>query len=319
MGAKLAYIGRRLIYAALTVFILMTVTFALMHMLPGSPFTGEKELKPEVQAALTQKYGLDKPVIEQYGIYISNVARGDLGNSLISGRAVTDIIAKAFPVSLELGIRALVFALIIGFGLGIAAAMKQGTGWDAGAMILALVGVSIPSFILGALLQYFLGTALYQATGVHVFAVIGWNGENSKILPAFALAFSAIAIISRLMRSSLIEVMNQDYIRTARVKGLSRTQVVLHHGVRNAVMPVITVLGPLVAVLFTGTFAIENVFSIPGLGKYFVDSIRSNDYPVIIGTTLFFGVFLVLCNLAVDIINSAVDPRIRLEGRRGNE
>ncbi len=312
MSDKLKYIGRRVLYAALTVFILVTITFVLMHLLPGDPFVGKKNLRPEVYAAVTEKYGLDKPIMEQYGIYLSNVAQGDLGNSIVSGRAVTDIIDQAFPVSLELGIRALIFALLIGFGLGILAAVKQGTAWDTGSMILALIGVSIPSFILGALLQYFLGTALYQATGVHVFAVIGWNGENSKILPAFALAFSVVAIISRLMRSSLIDVMNQDYIRTARVKGLSRAQIVLHHGVRNAVMPVITVLGPLVATLFTGTFAIENVFSIPGLGKYFVDSIRSNDYPVIIGTTLFFGVFLVLCNLAVDIINSAVDPRIRL-------
>ncbi len=315
MSDKLKYIGRRLIYAALTVFVLITVTFALMHMLPGNPYTGKKNMRPEVLASITEKYGLDKPIIEQYGKYMSNVFRGDLGDSLVSGRAVTDIIAKAFPVSLELGIRALIFALIIGFGLGILAAIKQGTAWDTGAMLLALIGVSIPSFILGALLQYFLGTVLYQATGVHVFAVIGWNAENSKILPAFALAFGAVAIISRLMRSSLIDVMNQDYIRTARVKGLSRAQVVLHHGVRNAIMPVITVLGPLVAVLFTGTFAIENVFAIPGLGKYFVDSIRSNDYAVIVGTTLFFGVFLVLCNLAVDIINSAIDPRIKLEGK----
>ncbi len=315
MSDKVKYIGRRLAYAALTVFVLITVTFVLMHLLPGTPFTGGKNVKPAVIASLTQKYGLDKPVIEQYGIYLSNVVQGDLGNSLTSGRAVTDIIAKAFPVSLELGVRALIFALIIGFGLGILAAVKQGSAWDSGAMILALIGVSIPSFVLGALLQYFLGTALYQATGVHVFAVVGWNAENSKILPAFALAFGAVATISRLMRSSLIDVMNQDYIRTARVKGLSRTQVVLHHGVRNAVMPVITVLGPLVAIMFTGAFAIENVFSIPGLGKYFVDSIRSNDYPVIIGTTLFFGVFLVLCNLAVDIINSVLDPRIQLDRR----
>lgn len=305
-------------YAALTVFILITVTFALMHMLPGNPFSGQKPLRPEVEAALTEKYGLDKPVVEQYGIYLANVAQGDLGTSLVSGRAVTDIIAQAFPVSLELGMRALIFALIIGFSLGIVAAMKQGTAWDTGSMILALVGVSIPSFILGALLQYFLGLMLFKATGVHVFAVIGWNAENSKILPAFALAFSTIAIISRLMRSSLIEVMNQDYIRTARVKGLSKTQTVLHHGLRNAAAPVITVLGPLMAVLFTGTFAIEKVFSIPGLGKYFVDSIRANDYPVIIGTTLFFGIFLVLCNLAVDLINSMLDPRIKLGGgRRG--
>ncbi len=318
MTSRLGYLGRRLVYAALTVFILITVTFALMHMLPGNPFTGQKPLRPEVEAALTEKYGLDKPVLEQYGIYLANVVQGDLGTSLVSGRAVSDIIAQAFPVSLELGIRSLIFALIIGFALGIVAAVKHGTAWDTGSMILALVGVSIPSFILGALLQYFFGLMLFKATGVHVFAVIGWGAENSKMLPAFALAFSTIAIISRLMRSSLIEVMNQDYIRTARVKGLSKTQIVLHHGLRNAVAPVITVLGPLMAVLFTGTFAIEKVFSIPGLGKYYVDSIRANDYPVIIGTTLFFGIFLVLCNLAVDLINSMLDPRIKLGGgRRG--
>lgn len=303
-----------MIYAFLTVFVLTTVTFLLMHMLPGDPFSGSKVIKPAIQIALTEKYGLDKPVFEQYMIYMGNVIRGDLGSSLVSGRQVTDIISGAFPISLELGLRSLIFAVLIGFTLGIVAAVKRGKAWDTGIMLIALFGVSVPSFIMGALLQYFLGVKLYELTGMQVFSIIGWNGESSKLLPSFALAFGTIAIISRLMRSSMLEVLGQDYIYTARVKGLNKQQIVWHHCLRNAIMPVITVLGPMVAVLLTGTFAVENVFAIPGLGKYFVDSVRSNDYPVIVGTTLFFGVFLVLCNLIVDIVHSLIDPRIKLGG-----
>lgn len=312
MLEQLRYIGGRLIIAVLTVFLLATVTFLLMHMLPGDPFTGEKPIKPEIKEALTVKYGLDRSPIEQYGIYLENLAHGDLGSSLITRRQVTDIIAQAFPVSLELGLRALVFAVAIGLSLGVVAALKRGSVWDTGMMLLALLGVSVPSFIVGSLLQYFLGLVLFQATGVRVFAIMGWAGENSKLLPAFALAFSAIAIISRLMRASMLEVLSQDYIRTARAKGLKQRSVVIHHCMRNAIMPVLTVLGPLSAVLFTGTFVIENLFTIPGLGKYFVESVRSNDYPVIIGTTLFFGAFLVTANLVVDILHGLIDPRLRM-------
>lgn len=301
-------------YALLTVWLLVTVTFLLMHLLPGNPFTGAKPVDPQVEAALISKYGLDRPLFEQYAIYVANVAQGDLGSSLVSGREVTDIIRQAFPVSFELGIRALVFALIMGLFLGIVAALKHKTVWDTLLMGLAILGVSVPSFILGALLQYYLGLVLYQATGVHVFAIMGWSGENSKLLPAFALAFGAVAVISRLMRTSMLDVLSQDYVRTAQAKGLRNFEVVWSHCLRNAIMPVIIVLGPLVAVLLTGTFAIENVFSIPGLGSYFVDSIRANDYPVIVGTTLFFGVFLVACNLVVDVMQSIVDPRVSLEG-----
>lgn len=307
-------IGRRLVYAAFTVFLLIGVTFVLMHLLPGTPFTGNKKVPPEVQAALVEKYGLNEPVWKQFGIYLSHIFQGDLGSSLVTGRRVTDIIGQAFPVSMELGLRALLFALLMGLFLGIMAAVKHGTPWDSLVMLLALMGVSVPSFILGALLQYFLGLVLYQATGLRIFAISGWTGENSKLLPAFALAFSTVATISRLMRTSMLEVLSQDYIRTARAKGLNKKEIILHHGIRNAIMPVITVMGPMTAVLLTGTFAVENIFAIPGLGKYFVDSVRSNDYPVIVGTTLFFGVFLVLCNLIVDILQGILDPRIRQGG-----
>ncbi len=314
MTGRLVFIGKRLLFAVLTVWLLITVTFFLMHLLPGTPFSGQRPLDPAVQDALLQKYGLDKPLLEQYVIYLSRIIQGDFGTSLVSGRSVADIIGVAFPVSLELGLRALVFALVIGFFLGMVAALKHGTVWDTLLMLLALLGVSIPSFILGALLQYYLGLVLYQITGVHVFAIMGWSGENSKLLPAFALAVSAVAIISRLMRSSMLDVLGQDYIRTAQSKGLSGKTVVLRHCMRNAIMPVLFVLGPLVAVLLTGTFAIESVFSIPGLGSYFVDSIRSNDYPVIMGTTLFFGMFLVLCNLVVDVLHGIIDPRVGTGG-----
>lgn len=309
------YIAKRLLYAFLTVFLLVSITFLLMHLLPGEPFSGNKTLKPELRDALMIKYGLDKSIPEQYLIYLGNVLQGDLGNSIASGRAVTDIIAAAFPTSMELGLRALFFAVIIGLSLGVAAALGRGKRWDTIIMVIALLGVSIPSFIMGALLQYFLGVKLYALTGVRIFAVIGWTGESSKLLPAFALAFGTIAVVSRLMRSSMLEVLGQDYISTAVAKGLSRREIIVHHCLRNAVMPVITILGPTIAVLLTGVFAVENIFSIPGLGKYFVESVQASDYPVIVGTTLFFGTFLVLCNLGVDIVHSLIDPRITLGGK----
>lgn len=314
MSLQVRYIGKRLLYSVLTVWVLISITFLLMQMLPGDPFSGVKVLNPDVKAALATKYGLDKTILEQYGIYVNNLIHGDLGSSIVSGRQVTDIIAQAFPVSLELGIRALIFAIILGILSGIAAALKHRTKWDTLTMILVLLGVSVPSFIMGALLQYFFGIVLFQFTGIRFFAIIGWGSENSKILPAFALAFGSMASIGRLMRSSMLDVLSQDYIRTAKVKGIKKKDIVLHHCLRNALMPVITVLGPMTAVLLTGTFAVEYVFSIPGLGKYFVDSVQANDYPVIIGTTLFFGVFLVLCNLIVDILNSYIDPRVKLGG-----
>lgn len=314
MSSQIKYIGRRLVYAALTVLVLITITFLLMQLLPGDPFIGKKVLSTEVKAALIEKYGLNQPVWKQYLIYMGNLVRGDLGTSIVSGRQVRDIIAQALPVSLELGIRALMFAVIWGLLFGITAALNQGTKWDNLTMGVVLFGISIPSFVMGALLQYFFGIVLTQVTGLRLFGIMGWSDENSKILPSFALAFSTVAVVARLMRSSMLDVLDQDYIKTAKVKGLKQREIVLHHCMRNALLPVITVMGPVAAVLLTGTFAVEHVFSIPGMGKYFVDSVQSNDYPVIIGTTLLFGIFLVFCNLAVDILNSFIDPRLRQGG-----
>ena len=316
MPKQVQYILKRVLISLITIFVLVLVTFFLMHLMPGDPFSGEKPLKPEVKAALNAKYGLDKPMIVQLGSYFANVFHGDFGISLLDKRPVKDIIMGAFPVSAELGVRALIFAFIIGLLLGIVAAVKRGTAWDTTAMVLALIGVSVPSFIIGALLQYFCGLKLYEATGNAIFPVMGWGPENSKILPAFALAFGCMASISRLMRTSMLDVLNQDYIKTAKAKGLSRQEIIWKHSVRNAIMPVVTIMGPLVASILTGTFVVENIFSIPGLGKYFVQSVQFNDYTTIAGTTLFFGAFLVFANLAVDIIYGLIDPRIKLSGEK---
>ena len=316
MPKQVQYILKRVLYSIVTIFVLIIVTFLLMHLMPGDPFTGEKALPADIKAALMSKYGLDKPIIVQLFKYIGNVLHGDFGISLQDKRPVAQIIMQAFPVSAELGLRSLIFALILGLLLGVVAAVKRGTAWDTVSMLLALIGVSVPSFIIGALLQYFLGLKLYQATGQQIFSIMGWGPENSKILPAFALAFGSMASISRLMRTSMLDVLSQDYIKTAKAKGLSRKEIIWKHSIRNAVMPVVTIMGPLVAGVLTGTFVIENIFSIPGLGKYFVQSVESNDYTTIVGTTLFFGAFLVFANLVVDIIYGLLDPRIKLSGEK---
>ena len=225
----LVYILKRILYAAITIFVLITVTFFMMRLLPGDPFTGGKAVPEETMAALEAKYGLDKPLWQQYFIYMGRVLQGDLGSSLKTQRAVTSVIGDTFPVSLDLGLRALCFAFIMGVLLGIIAAVKRGTFWDSATMFIALIGVSVPSFIIGSLLQYFLALKLNMATGTQVFAIMGWGAENSKVLPAFALAFGSMAIISRLMRTSMLEVLHQDYIMTAKAKGLSQKTIIWKH------------------------------------------------------------------------------------------
>ena len=314
MANQIRYILKRIVYSFITILVLVSVTFLLMQLLPGDPFTGGKDIPDTEMEALEAKYGLDKPVPQQLLMYIGNALQGDFGISIPDGRAVTDVIKEAFPVSFDLGIRALIFAFIMGILLGIIAAVKRGTVWDSAAMLLALLGVSVPSFIMGALLQYFLGLKLGQATGVQIFSIIGWTDWHSKLLPPFALAFGSMATVSRLMRTSMLDVLSQDYIKTAKAKGLSQRKIVWKHAVRNAIMPVVTVMGPLVASILTGAFVVENIFSIPGLGKYFVQSVQTNNYTMIAGTTVFYGAFLILANLVVDLIYGLIDPRIKLTG-----
>ena len=307
------YIAKRIGYAIITLFVLTALTFFMMRLLPGDPFIGDKALPEATMAALRAKYGLDKPEWEQFVIYIGNVLKGDLGTSIHYNRPVTDIIAQSFPYSFELGIRSLIFALVAGVLLGIVAAVKRGTVWDTASMTLSIIGVSIPSFIVGALLQYVLALKLRQWFGITLFPVSGWTTEMSKLMPAFALSLGSLAQISRLMRTSMLDVLSQDYIKTAKAKGLSERQIVWKHAVRNAIMPVITVVGPIAAAVLTGAFVVEQIFNIAGMGKFFVLSIQVQDYTMIAGTTLFYGAFLIIANLIVDILYGVVDPRVKLD------
>lgn len=308
------YILKRVGYSIVTLFLLVAITFFMMQHLPGDPFTGEKQLPAAQMAALYAKYGLDKPVWQQFFIYIGNVVQGDLGVSLTYNRAVTLMITEAFAISFDVGIRSICFAFIGGVLLGTLAAIKRGKAADTVAMIIALLGVSVPSFVVASVLQYFLGLKLYMATGMRIFAITGWEGFNSHILPVVALGFGSLATISRLMRTSMLDVLGQDYIKTAKAKGLSQSGIIFKHAMRNAIMPVVTVLGPITAGILTGGFVVESVFGIPGLGKYFVQSIQGLDYTMICGTTVFYGAFLIIANLVVDIAYGLIDPRVKLEG-----
>lgn len=308
----LKYIGKRLFYAFLTLLVLIGLTFFMMRLLPGDPFIGEKTIPETTMKALRVKYGLDKSMFEQFIMYVTNVFKGDLGLSIKYNRPIVDIITQAFPYSFDLGMRSLIFASITGVLLGIIAAVKRGTKWDTISMLFAVIGVSVPSFIIGAVLQYFLGLKLFQWTGIKFFPITGWSSEASKLLPAFALSFSSLATVSRLMRTSMLDVLGQDYIKTAKSKGLSQKKIIWKHAVRNAIMPVITVLGPIAASVLTGAFVVENIFSIPGMGKFFVQSIQAQDYTMISGITLFYGTFLVVANLIVDLLYGFIDPRVKL-------
>lgn len=307
------YILKRIGYTIVTLFALCALTFVMMRAMPGDPLIGEKNVPDAVRANLEKKYGLDKSTGEQFVIYVGNILRGDFGTSIKYNRDITIIIGEGFKYSLDLGIRALIFAVIMGIGLGILAAVRRGTVWDSLAMIIAILGVSVPSFVIGALLQYFLGLKLFQVTGIKFFAVTGWDTFNSKILPAFALSFSSMATISRLMRTSMLDVLGQDYIKTARAKGLSNQKIIWKHAVRNAIMPVITVLGPITASVLTGAFVVEKIFGVPGLGASFVNSVSEQDYTMISGTTMFYGAFLIIANLVVDLAYGFIDPRVKLE------
>ncbi len=309
------YILKRIGYSIVTLFVLITLTFFMMRLLPGDPFTGEKQLPEKTMEALNAKYGLDKPLVTQYIMYLGNCLHGDLGLSLNTNRPVTTIISESFAYSFDLGIRAVIMAFVLGVLLGSIAAIKRGKATDTVCMLVALIGVSVPSFIVAAVLQYYLGLQPYLASNktVQLFAVTGWGPANSKILPVFALAFGSLAQISRLMRTSMLDVLGQDYIKTAKAKGLSQGAIIWKHAIRNAIMPVVTVLGPITASVLTGAFVVENVFAIPGLGRYFVQGIQNYDYTMISGTTIFYGAFLIIANLVVDLAYGFIDPRVKLE------
>ncbi|HIV47371.1 MAG TPA: ABC transporter permease [Candidatus Acutalibacter stercorigallinarum] len=311
------YVLKRLGYSIVTLFVLVALTFFLQQCLPGDPFIGDKALPEATMAALRAKYGLDKSLPEQFLIYIGNCLHGDLGLSLQTNRSVTDTILDSFKVSFDLGIRAIIFAFILGVVLGTVAAIKRGKAADTICMFIALIGVSVPSFIMASLLQYYLGLQLgnvmRDAGMPALFATSNWGEWNTKVLPVLALGFGSLAQISRLTRTSMLDVLGQDYIKTARAKGLSQPAIIWRHALRNAITPVVTVLGPITAGVLTGAFVVENIFAIPGLGKYFVTSIQVLDYTMISGTTIFYGAFLILANLVVDLVYGVIDPRVKLE------
>ncbi len=288
-------------------FILVTVTFFMVKLIPGSPFTSEK-MQAGNKEAIYAYYGLDKPVYQQYFIYMGNLLKGDLGTSYkIRAISVNQIIATAFPYSLDLGIRAIAFALTMGILLGIIAAYKRGRAMDTLTMIIAIIGTSVPSFIIGFFIQYLFAVKLQW------FPVAQYESVLHTVLPTFALGLGMLATIAKYTRSSMLEVISSDFVKTADSKGLSKFRIIFVHQLRNALMPVVTLLGPIVASVITGTFVVENVFGIPGLGRHYVTSVQNLDYTLITGLTIFFAVILVFMNLVVDIVYALIDPRIRLE------
>jgi len=301
------YILKRLIAAVISMFFLITVTFFLMHAIPGGPFSAgeQKDLNPEILVAIRARYGLDKPVFQQYLNYLGKLVQGDMGVSFKrTNYTVNELISSGFPASAQIGTWAILIALVVGIPLGIVSALKRGSWADMLAMIIATIGVAIPTFVIAMIFMYIFCMKLA------ILPNIGWGGAVYFVLPVACMCLSPIANITRLTRSSMLEVARQDYIRTARAKGVPEFGVIFKHGIRNAVLPVVTYLGPLVAGLLTGSFAIERLFMIPGLGRYFVNAVSDRDYTVIMGLTIFYGAFIMLCTLVVDIAYAIIDPRV---------
>ena len=316
----LKFLVKRIAMGLVTLWLVITITFFLIHMLPGDPFQSEKAIPPKVKENLMAKYHLDRPLGEQYVEYLKNIAKGDLGSSMkVRGRTVNDVINQSFLTSADLGARSIIFALVLGIPLGIIAALKRGKYQDRLAMIVAIIGISVPSFVLAGLMQkYFVdihnGFLIDNGFLPEFFRIrlSGWDSPEKKILPVVALGLYTVALIARLLRDKMIEVMGQDYIRLAVAKGVKPKNIVFRHALRNAILPIITIMGPTIAAVLTGSFVIEKMFSIPGLGKYFVDSINDRDYTMVLGVTVFYAIFLIIMMILVDIVYVLVDPKIKL-------
>ncbi|MBA2872117.1 oligopeptide transport system permease protein [Anoxybacillus calidus] len=303
------YTLQRFIYMIITLFIIATATFFLMKLLPGSPLTNQEKLTPEQKQIILEKYGLNDPVPVQYVNYLKNLVQGDLGISFqYDNRPVTELIVERIGPSAQLGFQAIVFGTIVGLLLGIFAAIRHNSAGDYFATVLSVLGISIPSFVFAALLQYYIGVKLQW------LPVAFWQGFEYTIMPTIALSMGVIANIARFTRTEMLEVLNSDYILTARAKGISQAGVIFKHAIRNALIPIVTILGPMAVNLMTGTLVVEQIFAVPGLGEQFVRSINLNDYTVIMGTTLFYSALLILVIFIVDILYGVIDPRIRLAG-----
>jgi len=302
------YILKRFALGIVTIWAVITITFILMHSVPGNPFATEsRKIPPNIMENLMKKYGLDKPKSEQYIMYLKNIAKFDFGESMKSdSETVNQIIARGFPVSARLGLQSILIALIFGPALGAIAALYQNKIPDYVAMIISIIGVSVPSFVLGSFLIQFV------ATKVEWIPIGGWGEFRHTLLPSFALAVMPLARFSRLMRSSMLEILGQDYIKTAKSKGISKFAVIMKHAVRNAILPIVSILGTTVSDLVVGSFVIEKIFGIPGLGQFFTTSVFNRDYTLIMGVTVFYALVLISAMLLVDIAYMLIDPRIRL-------
>ncbi len=307
------YLLKRIAYIFLSLFFIVTITFALMQLAPGGPFTSERKTSPAIEAQMKEAYGLDDPIHEQYFKYLINAVKLDFGPSFkYEGQEVTDIIKRSFPYSLILGLESIFIALGFGVLFGAIAAIRHNKMGDYTVMVIAILGISVPSFIMATILQYIF--AMY----LQVLPIARFESFAHTILPAFALATAPLAFIARLMRSSMLEVLNADYIKTAKSKGLTQRVVIYKHALRNAILPVVSYLGPLVAGILTGSFIIEKIFAIPGLGSEFVVSITNRDYTVIMGTTVFYSALLLVSILLVDLIYGLIDPRIEVTAKGVN-
>ncbi len=304
----LKYVVKRIALAIVTIWAVATLTFFLMNMVPGGPFLSEKAISPQATAALEAKYGLDKPLGEQYVTYITGVAHGDFGDSLKQrGRTVAGIIQAKFPVSAKIGGISVLVSLILGVLLGSIAALKRGKALDSLISVISTMGIAVPSFVICTVLMYFFGVKF------RVLPTMGLSSWKHYIMPVAALAFYPTAYIMRLMRSSMLDVLGQDYMRTAKAKGLSGRVQLFKHALRNAILPVVTYVGPMLAYTVTGSFVVEKIFTIPGLGGEFIGAIQGRDYTLIMGTTIFLATLIIVMNVVVDIVYKLIDPRITLK------
>jgi ABC-type dipeptide/oligopeptide/nickel transport system permease component len=306
------FIGKRLVQGLITVWFIATATFFAMHNVPGDPLLNDRATTAIIRANLEAKYGLDKPVSTQYFIYLNNIAHGDFGISFAQeNREVNDIIREHFPVSAILGILAVVIAAVGGILWGSLTALYRNRLPDYIIMLLVILGISVPSFVVAALSQLGIVT-INSLLGRTFLPVAGWGTISHMLVPALVLGLTTMAYLTRLMRSSMLEIVNSDFVRTAKSKGVPPARIFARHQLRNAVLPVITVLGPSIAAITTGGFVVEIVFAIPGLGRFFVEAVQQLDYTVIMGTTVFYGAFLVFMVILVDVIYGFIDPRVRM-------
>lgn len=307
MNQYTKYILKRIFYMIITLFLIATITFFLMKLLPGSPYANEENLTDAQLQIMNAKYGLDKPIWMQYFIYLGGLVRLDLGMSFQYNSTVLNLLSSRVGPSFQIGLQALIFGMGMGTLLGLVAAMKQNTIVDTGATFFAIIGRSVPSFVFAVVLQLVFGVIF------PILPIALWNqGFISSILPTLALSISPVADSARFIRTEMVEVLQSDYMELARAKGLSRMEVVMKHGVRNALIPLVTIAGPMLVGLMTGSMVIENIFAIPGIGEQFVKSILTNDYPTIMGVTMMYSFLLVVTILIVDLLYGFIDPRIRL-------